>query len=458
MSDAVSAWLDQHSVHTVRTEGVSPDGVVVGKYLSRSKFESSLLTGVALSEIAFGVDLGAQPHIGWWPDWREPFLGDIHQQPDTSTLVLHPWRPGFAACVVDHVSLTGEPLSVCVRSLVKRLSEHVGGLGYEVRMSAELEMMLFEESLPQARTRGFKGLTPLGGSGAPAPYSVPLAYEAEPFFSEVRRRLDGMGIPWEAVSKEAALGQFEVNLEPADPVATADRLMRTREVMREVALDLGHSVTFMAKPVPETYGSGTHIHHSLWRDGRPAFCDEAGGTWSTTMRHWLGGLMATLSSTVSFLSPTVNSYRRFVGFAAAPTTATWCEDNKSTAIRTVSRSPAYTRIEHRVAAADVNPYLLVAAVLAGGIIGLEDKIEPPDEFRYVAWGVPDHVPRIPTDIVSAAIALEEDARLSELLGKDFVEHWVNTRRYEWLQFHTTGGDPEATETTDWELKRYFETV
>ena len=176
------------------------------------------------------------------------------------------------------------------------------------------------------------------------------------------------------------------------------------------------------------------------------------------MVHWLGGLMATLDGTVSLLAPTVTSYRRFVDFIAAPTTHTWGEDNKSCAVRTITRGPRQTRIEHRVAASDANPYLVVAAVLAGGLAGLTEEIEPPEPTPTLNWGVPAKVPKLPTTILSAAAALEADDRLTKLLGPDFVDHWVNTRRWEWLMFHTTGGDPAAPDVTDWELNRYFEFV
>jgi glutamine synthetase len=211
----------------------------------------------------------------------------------------------------------------------------------------------------------------------------------------------------------------------------------------------------MAKPTVD-YGNGLHVHHSLTDAAGAAVFHTDGGEPGDTMRHWIGGLLATMAGATSVLSPTVNSYRRLVGWAAAPTTATWAEDNKSTAVRVLTRTPSASRIEHRLASADANVYLVLAVVLAGGLAGLRHAIEPPPAFPYAGWGLPPDYPHLPTSISKAADALDADGYLREELGPTFVDFWTNTRRWEWLMFHTTGGDASAESVTDWELKRYFE--
>ena len=455
--EEAAAWLAAHEVTTVRTEGVSPDGLVLGKYLSRSKFEGSLPLGPAISDIAFAYDIGGTPYLGWWDDWRQDCLGDIHQRPDLATLALDPSGPGRAACMVDHVDVTGEPLPVCPRSVLKRVVERLAGHGLTARAAFEIEGMVFSESHAEAREKRYRDLTPMG-LPMPLGYTTHDAYRMAPLLDEVVRRLDGLGIPWEAWSAEAAPGQFEINLEPADPVTAADRAMRVRQVVREVAVDTGHSATFMARPT-DGYGNGTHIHHSLQREGRPAFHDPSRPDGrSELMRHWIGGLIATMPGAQSVLTPTINSYRRLVPFAAAPTTVTWAEENKSVALRVVSRDPRLARVEHRVGAGDVNPHLALAVILAGGVVGVESGIEPPAETRLVAWGLPDRFPHLPTSIGAAADALDQDKLLADVLGEQMVHHWVETRRWEWIMFNTTGGDAEAEQVTDWELMRYFEVV
>lgn len=463
-ADDVARWLDEHSIDTVRTESINPDGVLMGKYLSRKKFERAVSSGVAMSDVnSFGSDIGGAPHFGWWAEWRPAFLGDILQRPDPRTLVIQPGTPGLAACIADHTDVHGRPIPVCARTMLGRLMAQIAELGYDVRMSAELEATAFEESFAEARAAGYRGLTPIGGKDPRPGYSITQAHEFDSLLGEVRRRLVAMDIPWEVTNKEMVSGQFELNVEPADPVTFADRHVRVKQLIREVALEQGHSVTFMPTPrsgvLPDVYGSGLHLHHSLWRNGEAAFYDEgASNHRSTLMLHWIGGLVATLPGAISMLAPTINSYRRFVGFSGGPHNATWCEENKTTAIRTISRTPSLARIEHRAAASDANPYLLAAAVLAGGLAGIDEQIDPPDEFRFVGWGAPERIAPLPRTILEAADALEADERLTKKLDVEFVDHWVNTRRWEWQMFHAGGADPASSDPTDWELRRYFETV
>ncbi|HEX5268431.1 MAG TPA: glutamine synthetase family protein [Acidimicrobiales bacterium] len=455
--EEAGAWLAAHGVTTVRTEGVSPDGLVLGKHLARAKFERSLPLGPAVSDIAFAYDLGGTPYLGWWDDWRQECLGDIHQRPDLATLVIIPHRPEMAACMVDHVDVSGQPLPVCPRSVLQQVLSRLESHGLAARAAFEIEGMVFAESYGDARAKGYRGLTPLG-LPVPLGYTTQDAYRMAPFMDEVVRRLDGMGIPWEAWSAEAAPGQFEINLEPADPVTAADRTMRVRQVVREVAADTGRSATVMARPT-DGYGNGTHIHHSLQRADGSAFHDRSAPDGrSSLMRHWIGGLLATMPAAHSILTPTVNSYRRLVPFAPAPTTVTWGEENKSVALRVVSRDPKLARVEHRVGAGDVCPHLALATILAGGLAGLEGGIDPDPETRLVAWGLPDRFPHLPTSIGAAADALEGDKALTDILGAPMVHHWVQTRRWEWIMFATTGGDAGADQVTDWELMRYFEIV
>jgi glutamine synthetase len=275
------------------------------------------------------------------------------------------------------------------------------------------------------------------------------------FVDEVLLRLDGLGIEVEGWHAEAAPGQLEINLAPDDPLRACDTVIRVKQVMREVGIDHGHCVTFMAKP-SEEFGNGLHVHHSLTRDGEPVFAARDG--MSETMQHWLGGLMQSAAALTAFAAPNVNSYRRLVGFAAAPTVASWGEDNKSAALRVLSQvSPNAARIEYRVAGGDANPYLVLAGVLAAGIAGLDTRATPPPALRSSGWGLPrDGYPHLPDTITRAAAALEADTAFGGALGPRFVEFWLNTRRWEWLMFHTTGGDAGAESVTDWELDRLFE--
>lgn len=451
----VAGWLKANEITWIRTEGVTIDGLMIGKHLHRSRFLESLPTGNPISEIAYGMDLGGTPYFAWWPSWRRDALGDFIQRPDLSTLRVLPGRSGVAGVLVDHCSLDGTPLPVCPRSLLRSVVDRIATHGFSVKAAFEIEGILFTESVEAARRKGFRDLTPMSHPKAIG-YSLYNSHQQVAFFDALFPRLEALGIAVEGWHDEAAPGQFEINLVPASAVAAADAVLRAKQAMREVALDLGCSVTFMAKPI-DGYGTGLHVHHSLQKldSDSPALLDDS-GQMSELMRHWLGGIVATMPAATSVLTPSVNSFRRMVGWAAAPTTATWAEDNKSTGVRVLTRSAASARIEQRVAGGDANPYLVLATVLAGGLAGLEARIEPPEPLAVAGWGLPEGWPHLPTTIMGAAELLAGDETLRRQLGDEFVEHWVESRKWEWLMFHTTGGDATATAVTDWELQRGFE--
>jgi len=451
---AVPAWLDNHDVRWVKTEGISPDGLIVGKHLSRTKFEAALPLGNAITDLALGYDVAGTPYLAWWDTWRADALGDIHQQPDLATLVAAPDRAGTANVVCDFVDSHGAPIPSCSRGVLTRVVAQLADLGFAAKAAFEIEAMVFTDSLDAARRRHFRDLTPMS-TNVPIGYLHHNSRQQLVFVDEVLARLDALGIQVEGWHDEAAPGQFEINLDPAEPLTACDHVVRAKQVMREVAIDQGRVVTFMAKP-SEAYGNGLHVHHSLTRDGEPVFY-APDGTMSNTTRHWLGGLMASAAPATSFLCPNINSYRRMIGFAAVPTVASWGEDNKSAAFRVLSESPKAARIEYRVAGGDANPYLVLAVALASGIAGLRAATRLPEPIAVSGWGLPPAgYPHLPTTITRAADALEADTGLASVMGEDFVRFWINTRRWEWLMFHTTGGDPTVTAVTDWELDRYFE--
>jgi glutamine synthetase len=330
-------------------------------------------------------------------------------------------------------------------------------LGYRALVACEIEVMLFNESFSEARDKGYRDLTGIGSPVSMA-YLNQSAHQQSTFMAEVTRRLDTLQIPWDGWNDEMAPGQVELNLPPSDPLTACDQTHRVRQVFREVAYDLDKSVTFMGKP-NAGWGNGMHIHHSLLQNGEPIFYDATEpNNLSKLMCRWLAGLMATMNGTVSLLTPTINSYRRMVEFGAAPTTPTWAEENKSTAIRLITRNPRLARIEYRIGSGELNPYTAVAAILAGGISGLKEEIDLPEPAVGLAWGLPEDQPRLPNNITDAAEALESDTRLIEFLGSEFVQHWVNTRRWESSMYTTKCDNPDAESVTDWELNRYFELV
>lgn len=453
-ADRVGSWLDTNAVSSVRLQATNHDGLILGKHVAVPKFLSSLEKGVPVADTCFGVDFSGDVAVGWdWGGWRGE-VSDIVLMPDPATLVADPELPGLASVICDYTDQEGRRLPGCYRGLLERIVARLSEHGYTASVAPEVEFMVFEEPIHEVRARRYRDLTPLGG-GTRVTYTMGRA-EAGPFMDAVMRRLEALGIGWESWSSETAPGQFEINLDRADPLTLADRVTRTKLTLREVAAAQGRSVTFMAYGIDEHLGGGMHLNLSLAAEGENAFYDDAApGNRSALMGRWLAGLLATMPGAMSFFTPNVNSYRRLVELTGPPMTVTWGEDNKSAALRTIARTPESARIEHRVPSSDCNVYLASAAILAGGLIGMEDDLTPPPELDHMAWLLPSGAaPKLPDSLTRAAAALAADERLAEALGQDVVDYWLGSRRWEWIAFHTKGGDPDAV--GDFERSRYFE--
>lgn len=448
MSDPTTT---ESGARSVRLEATNHEGCFLGKNVSPAKFAAGKDAGFAFADLLFGLDLGNVPVFGAaYPAWRG-HLDDVYLRPDLSTLVE--WKPGLDAVIGDYWLKDGTPVPICPRNLVRKMVDRLAEEGYTATVAVEIEATLFEESIQDARARGYRDLTPLGGSAGTA-YHLAKSTDWTEYMNAVAHRLDEVGIDWEAWSDEDAAGQIEINIAPADPIRVGDAWARTRQIMREVAFDLGRSVTFMAKPTAG-YGQASHINLSLQRDGENAFYAPDGP--SETMLHAIGGLLATLEGATSIVLPQITSYRRLVDLSGPPVTISWGISNKTTAVRAVCGHPTYSRLEYRLPGADANLYLALAGVLAGVIAGVEQKIDAPDPVSDMAWCLPPGlgIERIPDTITKAAAALHADPILRELLGDEFVDCWIASRRWEWMQFHTAGGDPFA-ELSEWESNRYFE--
>jgi glutamine synthetase len=452
-------WFDRHHVEIVRTHATTLDGPGVGKYTHRKKFLDSLPNGHAIADTAIAMDIAGTPHLTHWHDQRVENFGDILMKPDLETLISDGTNAAVGHCISDFTTLDGEEFRLCPRTQLKRMVRLLAAHGYAMKAAFELEFYLYNESFADIKRKQFKQLGTVGASEMPTMYLLRNAYHATPFMSEVIKRLEWQGIGWEAWNDEAGVGQIELNINAGDPLAVCDDIVRTKQVLYEVALDMDMAVTFMAAP-SVSYGSGMHAHHSLTTlEGNAAFFDSKKfNNCSDLMNRWLAGQMANLSGSVSFLCPTMNSYRRFKDFSAVPMTSSWSRDNRSTALRLITNSESAIRIENRIGAADLNPYLALATTIAAGLAGLEHELPLPDECEKLAWGDNDELEKLPTTITKAIDALAGNQYLSKYLGRDFTEYWVNTRRSEWLAFHTEGGDPESKSVTDWEYNRYFQLV
>jgi glutamine synthetase len=384
------------------------------------------------------------PGLGW-----ESGYGDWRAQPDWRTLRRIPWLEKTALILADVVDdVTQSPVSVAPRSMLRRQIERAAALGLRLEMATELEYYLLEESYAKARAQGYVQLQPFGWYNED--YHLFQAAKTEPLYRQLRNLMSEAGVPIEGSKGEAAPGQHEINLRPADPLEAADRHALFKHGAKVIAYQHGQAITFMAKPDQLWAGSSGHIHVSLWDpNGQRNLGAAEGGApdaMAPTMRHFLAGLLACTRELALFIAPNINSYKRYVASSWAPVSLVWGRDNRTCGFRVVGHGPAL-RIENRFPGADANPYLAYAAVIAAGLYGIERALEPPDEYRgngYAATGVP----RMPRALYEAITALERSAMARAAFGDGVVEHYLNSARVE-----QAAGDAAVSA---WERERYLE--
>ena len=243
------------------------------------------------------------------------------------------------------------------------------------------------------------------------------------------------GVPSGTALAEYGPGQFEVNLHHSnDALAACDEAIRFKRLVRAVAIRHGMEATFMPKPYRDMAGSGAHIHVSMLDEsGRNVFADDD-PQGSPALRHAIGGLAHNMADSMLMFAPTANSYRRYRTDAYVPLNPTWAVNNRGVALRIPVSTPENRRIEHRVAGADVNPYLLAAAVLAGIHAGMTQHMDPGPPLAGNAYR--DRVTRLPITWPEAALACEHSAFIRDYFGADFQKLFVTTRRGELQEFES----------------------
>jgi glutamine synthetase len=396
------------------------------------------------------VDMEMDPVPGYrFANWERGY-GDFHLVPDLATLRIASWldRTALVLCDVEDEQ-AHERVGVAPRTLLRRQLAYAAALGYHAKAASELEYFILQDSYRDAATKGYQELTPAGWYIED--YHALQGAREEAFNGAVRRHLRDSGIPVENSKGEWGLGQHELNVRYTDALTMADRHAIYKQCLKEVADQMGISVTFMAKFAANAAGSSCHIHLSLWRGDDNAFAgDQEFGPvrCSDTFRWFLGGWLHHLPDSMVFYAPTINSYKRYQAGSWAPTRIAWSYDNRTAGFRVVGRGQSL-RIECRIPGADCNPYLVYAAALAAGLDGIRSQIEPPSVFNGDVYAA-QHLPRIPLSLRAATDLFEQSTFARQAFGEDVVEHYTHFFRTEQAAFDNA--------VTDWERKRYFERI
>jgi glutamine synthetase len=330
-----------------------------------------------------------------------------------------------------------------LRSQLDRLNQR----GLRAYVATELEFMVFDDTYRQAWANGYRGLTP--ASDYNLDYAIMASSRMEPLLRDIRQHMRGAGLRWEASKGECNMGQQEIGFDYDEALVTCDNHGIYKNGAKEIADQHGKALTFMAK-YDEREGNSCHIHMSLRSlDGSAVLADEdQPHGMSPTFRSFVAGQLATLRELTMLYAPNINSYKRFADRSFAPTVVAWGLDNRTCALRIVGRGDSI-RVECRVPGGDVNQYLAVAALIAGGLHGIDHGLSLPEPHAGNAYEIAqDDAERLPGTLADAATLFGASAVALEAFGKDVVSHYVNNARVEIDAFNAA--------VTDWERVRGFE--
>lgn len=448
----VRDWLKSNGIHTVRVGTVDIDGLWRGKRIPARYFAESVWTkGTNLANILFGWDvtddlLPGLKYTGWQTGYP-----DFNIRPDLSTLTTVPWEPGAASVMCDPYEFDGSAVGLSPRHLLRRAVQQVTDLGYTAAAAYELEFYLLDSSTSDIRSRGFRDLKPVTEGNHT--YSLQRGNATEYVLAEIREKLAEAGVYIEACNTEHGPGQFEVNIRYGDPLQAADHAVMLKTGVREIAAQHGLTATFMAKIHPDWAGSSGHMHQSLTdASGEPLFASAGGKELSDTGRHYLAGLVSLARELSALYLPNTNSYKRSEAVGSwAGANATWGTDNRTVAVRAIPSTGHPARVENRLAGADANPYLVIAASLWSGLHGIKNSLEPGDAVTGNAYELPyDASKALPSTLGAALDLFEGSSAARDFFGEQFVEHYTATRRWEITKSNRA--------VTDWELGRFLELI
>jgi glutamine synthetase len=426
-------------------------GRLLGKRYDAELFVEDVVDhGAHACDYLMTVDMEMDPVPGYrFANWELGY-GDFHLVPDMSTLRRASWLEKSALVLCDVKDEKSHDLvAVAPRSVLRRQVDAARKLGYSPFAATELEHYLFRTTYRDAAQKGYRDLEPAGWYLED--YHILQGTRTESFHAAARRHLKHSGVPVETSKGEWGNGQHELNVRYAEALDMADRHVIFKQCLKEVAEAAGMSVTFMAKPDASQAGSSCHVHFSLWKDGKNAFPgDQKLGRASVSplFRHFLGGWIRHVPDVMPLYAPTINSYKRFVDASWAPTRLAWSYDNRTAGFRVVGEGNGL-RIECRIAGADANPYMALAAALASGLDGIANQIEPPELFVGDVYQA-RNLPRVPYTLAQAVDSFERSDFAKRAFGADVVEHYAHFYRTEVAAFDKA--------VTDWERKRYFERI
>jgi len=442
------AVVEEWNLDYVKVGVIDIDGIMRGKYMKKEKFFSALDNGFGFCDVVVGWDSADQLYdnttiTGWHTGYPD---ATVRILPDTCREIA--WEDGMLFFLGE---FSGAHESVCPRGTLRRVLARAAGMGYDVFAGMEYEFFLFEETPHSVREKNYRDMKPIqpGFFG----YSVLRNTVDSDLYRELMDGCNQMDMALEGLHEETGPGVLEAAIEVDTALNAADKAALFKTFTKVMAQKNGLMATFMAKWSPDWPGQSGHIHISLRKkNGDSVFHDASKpGNVSDDMRYFAGGQQKLMPETLAMIASTVNSYTRLIPGFWAPTEASWGMDNRTCALRGISGSEKSQRIEYRIAAADANPYLALAASIGAGLWGIENQIEP--ELEVIGNAYEKKFPKrmqLPRTLWDAAQQLKGSKPARALFGDAFVDHFAATREWEEREFRRA--------ITDWEMERYFEII
>jgi glutamine synthetase len=437
--DELRNAVAEGTVDTVLLVLADMEGRLQGKRLTASHFLDDVVEhGAEGCNYLLAVDVDMNTVGGYQMSSWDLGYGDFQMKPDFDTLRPIPWLEGTVLLMADLQWEDGREVVASPRQILRRQLSRLAERGLRANAATELEFIVFMDSYAEAWHKGYRGLEPANLYNID--YSLLGTSRVEPLIRQIRNSMQAAGLEVESSKGECNFGQHEINFHYADALATADNHVIYKNGAKEIAAQEGVSITFMAK-FNEHEGSSCHIHCSLVRDdGTNAFADD-----KATFERFLAGQLACMQELTLLYAPHVNSYKRFAPGSFAPTAIVWGRDNRTCSLRVVGHGGSL-RIENRLPAADVNPYLALSAMIAAGLHGIDSELPLEPAFEGNAYE--SDRPRVPRNLYDTRELFAKSAVARDAFGEEVVDHYLNRARVELEAFEAA--------VTDWERYRGFE--
>ncbi len=441
-------FIKDNNIQRFKIGVVDFNGILRGKYVSKSKFLAGLKSGLSFCDVIIGCDVNDDlvenmDFTGWDTGYPDAPLKIIYQ-----TGKVLPYEPSTMFFLCEFYE---EAEAICPRSLLRKVIQKANDMGYDPYSAFEYEFTVFNETIETIREKSYQNLSPLSPDNFG--YSFIRSSMFSEFYHEVMDVCDAMGAPIEGFHTEIGSGVLEAAITYSDALSSADNAIIFKNMLKVVAHQRDLVPTFMAKWSSEHQGQSGHIHVSL-RDKTSVnvFYDQkAEYTMSKTMRHFVAGQMKYMPELLVLVASTVNDYVRLMPGFWAPTVANWSVDNRTSALRVIAGSEKSQRVEYRVGSASSNPYLALSAALLSGLMGIEESLElcePVTGNAYEITPKPEHI--LPGNLTEAANRLRNSTVAKSVLGELFVKDYATTREWEEKVYRQ--------QITDWQLQRYFEII